>query len=72
MIPKLSLSLLWFPLIKKIIESQFKSGAQLIITLDRTQWNPPYPPLLRGEQKGGIDKRNLEASGFTHLLDVTR
>ena len=36
---KLSLSLLWFPLIKKIIESQSKPGAQLIITLDRTQWN---------------------------------
>lgn len=35
---KLSLPLLWFPLIKKLIDTQFKSGAQLIITLDRTQW----------------------------------
>ena len=33
---KLSLPLLWFPLIKKLIDTQFKSGAQLIITLDRT------------------------------------
>ena len=46
-LPRLSLPLLWFPLIKKIIKSQFKKGAQLdwqaspdrlIITIDRTQW----------------------------------
>ncbi len=37
-IPKLSLPLLWFPLIKKIIKSQFKDGDRLIITIDRTQW----------------------------------
>ena len=34
----LSLSLLWFPLIKKIILTQFKTGERLIITIDRTQW----------------------------------
>ena len=34
----LSLSLLWFPLIKKIISTQFKAGDRLIITIDRTQW----------------------------------
>jgi hypothetical protein len=34
----LSLSLLWFPLIKKIISTQFKLGVLLIITIDRTQW----------------------------------
>ena len=34
----LSLSLLWFPLIKKIISTQFKKGERLIITIDRTQW----------------------------------
>jgi hypothetical protein len=34
----LSLSLLWFPLIKKIISTQFKPGVLLIITIDRTQW----------------------------------
>jgi uncharacterized membrane protein len=33
-----SLSLLWFPLIKKIISTQFKKGNRLIITIDRTQW----------------------------------
>lgn len=37
-IPRLSLSLLWFPLIKKIIKNQFKDGDHLIITIDRTQW----------------------------------
>lgn len=35
---KLSLPLLWFPLIKKLIKSQFKLGNRLIIVLDRTQW----------------------------------
>lgn len=34
----LSLSLLWFPLIKKIISTQYKAGDKLIITIDRTQW----------------------------------
>ncbi len=34
----LSLSLLWFPLIKKIISTQYKQGDRLIITIDRTQW----------------------------------
>ena len=37
-LPRLSLPLLWFPLIKKIIKSQFKPGDRLIITIDRTQW----------------------------------
>lgn len=35
---KLSLPLLWFPLIKKIISTQFKKGDCLIITIDRTHW----------------------------------
>jgi Transposase DDE domain len=30
--------LLWFPVIKEIIKRQNKSGTQLIIALDRTQW----------------------------------
>ena len=34
----LSLSLLWFPLIKQIIASQYKKGDRLIVTIDRTQW----------------------------------
>ena len=38
MLPRLSLPLLWFPLIKKIISTQYKKGDRLIITIDRTQW----------------------------------
>jgi hypothetical protein len=38
MLPSFSLSLLWFPLIKSIINKEFKVGSRLIITLDRTQW----------------------------------
>ena len=37
-IPQLSLSLLWFPLIKKIISTQFSKGDRPTITIDRTQW----------------------------------
>lgn len=37
-LPRLSLPLLWFPLIKKIIKSQFQNSDRLIITIDRTQW----------------------------------
>ena len=37
-LPRLSLPLLWFPLIKKIISTQYQQGARLIITIDRTQW----------------------------------
>jgi len=34
----LSTTLLWLPLIEKIIEIQFKRGDRLIIIIDRTQW----------------------------------
>ena len=34
----LSLPLLWLPLIKKIIKTQFSPGARLTIIIDRTQW----------------------------------
>ena len=37
-LPRLSLPLLWFPLVKKIISHQFPKGDRLIITIDRTQW----------------------------------
>ena len=37
-LPRLSLPLLWFPLIKKIIATQFHKSDRLIITVDRTQW----------------------------------
>ena len=34
----LSLSLLWFPIIKSIVEKEFKRSESLILVLDRTQW----------------------------------
>lgn len=34
----LSVVLLWFPLIKEVINRQIPPGLQLIIALDRTQW----------------------------------
>jgi hypothetical protein len=35
---KLSVVILWFPLIKEIITRRISKGKQLIIALDRTQW----------------------------------
>jgi hypothetical protein len=35
---RLSVVILWFPLIKEIINQRFPKGKQLIIALDRTQW----------------------------------
>ncbi len=37
-LPILSVTTLWLPLIKKIIETQFSGGESLIVILDRTQW----------------------------------
>jgi hypothetical protein len=34
----LSVLLLWFPIIEEIINQHFKVGSQLIIAMDRTQW----------------------------------
>ena len=35
---RLSVVILWFPLIKEFIAKRFSQGKQLIIALDRTQW----------------------------------
>ncbi len=70
-LPRLSLPLLWFPLIKKIISTQFKKGDRLIITIDRTQWkdnnismvsviwNKSAPPALRFPQRIGRSKQSI-------------
>ena len=34
----LKLPLFWFPVVKQIIQKEFKLGSRLILTLDRTQW----------------------------------
>jgi hypothetical protein len=37
-INKLSILMLWFPLIREILSRQIKAGEQLVIAIDRTQW----------------------------------
>jgi len=37
-LPDLSIVLFWFPIIKSIIEKEFKSDRELILTIDRTHW----------------------------------
>ena len=37
-LPALSLSLLWFPIIERIIKLKFKPGQRIYLALDRTQW----------------------------------
>ena len=34
----LKLPLFWFPVVKQVIQKEFKLGSRLILTLDRTQW----------------------------------
>jgi hypothetical protein len=36
---KLSVSLVWFPLIKCILNTQIPLGSRLVVPLDRTQWS---------------------------------
>ncbi|MGK7932457.1 MAG: IS4 family transposase, partial [Microcystaceae cyanobacterium] len=35
---RVSVSLIWFPIIQKIIEKKYKKGARIYLVLDRTQW----------------------------------
>ena len=37
-VKELSLPLFWFPLVKKIIENLFSISSELVLILDRTQW----------------------------------
>jgi hypothetical protein len=37
-LPALSISLIWFPLIEKIIKLKFKQSERLYLAIDRTQW----------------------------------
>ena len=37
-LPQLSVLLLWFPLIKCIIETHYKKTTRLLVAIDRTQW----------------------------------
>jgi Transposase DDE domain len=37
-LPAMSVSLLWFPLIKGIVKLKFRAGQRIYLALDRTQW----------------------------------
>ena len=37
-LPQLSISLLWFSIIEKLLQEKFKPGTLLYVVLDRTQW----------------------------------
>ena len=58
-VKELSLPLFWFPLVKKIIENLFSISSELVLILDRTQWqntNIPHSALL-----------NIKLIGFIYL-----
>src|SRR4028119_1339055 len=52
---KLSVVILWFPLIKEIVSSRIASGKQLIIALDRTQWQENNILMVSAIYQNGID-----------------
>ncbi|ELS00138.1 hypothetical protein GLO73106DRAFT_00039930, partial [Gloeocapsa sp. PCC 73106] len=37
-LPKLSVSLIWLPIIEKIIELKYSRGKEIYLVIDRTQW----------------------------------
>jgi hypothetical protein len=37
-LPAMSVSLIWFPLIKGSVKIKFKPGIRLYLAIDRTQW----------------------------------
>jgi len=67
----LSLSLFWFPIIKSIVEQEFKRLERLTLVLDRTQWQDnnvfmisviwrnSAPPALRFPQRIGRSKQSF-------------
>ena len=59
----LSLSLFWFPIIKSIVEKEFKRVERLILVLDRTQWQ---------DNNVFMGSRDLEKKSFANLLASSR
>jgi len=57
---RLSVVILWFPLIQEIIIQRIPKGKRLIIALDRTSWQSNN--IMIGE-------RDLSKTSFPHLLD---
>jgi len=59
---RLSVVILWFPLIKEVITQRIPKGKQLIIALDRTQWQ---------ENNILMASTIYHATSFPDILDCT-
>jgi hypothetical protein len=60
-ISSLSILALWFPIIREILLRQIQAGTQLIIALDRTQW-----------QENNVGQCHSSKKSLTNILDVVR
>ena len=68
----LSLPLFWFPIVKQVIQQEFKSKSRLIITLDRTQWkdnNVLVIAVIYKKRAIPIYWKLLEKEGSTNLRE---
>ena len=81
----LNLSLFWFPIVKQIIQKEFKLGNRLILTLDRTQWKnnnilviaviykkraiPIYWKILGKKGSSNLREQKLVIKPVLHLFD---
>ena len=68
----LSLPLFWFPIVKQIIQQEFKSKSRLIVTLDRTQWknnNVLVIAVIYKKRAIPIYWKILEKKGSTNLRE---
>jgi hypothetical protein len=63
---RLSVVILWFPLIKEIITRRISKGKQLIIALDRTQWQE------NNMQDGKCDLPKTSLSDILDFIVKTR
>lgn len=67
-----SLPLFWFPIVKQIIQQEFKSKSRLIITLDRNQWkdnNVLVIAVIYKKRAIPIYEKLLEREGSTNLRE---
>ena len=68
----LSLPLFWFPIVKQVIQQEFKLKSRLIITLDRTQWkenNVLVIAVIYKKRAIPVYWKLLEKEGSTNLRE---
>ena len=81
----LKLPLFWFPIVKQIIQKEFKLGSRLILTLDRTQWKnnnvlviavvykkraiPIFWKILGKKGSSNLKEQKLVIQPVLHLFD---